>query len=223
MSFTPPAELDEVMRRTKARRQFRLRGLLLFTLSLSFVFGAAAYFASGPPDVSGFENLTGDRARDWLGSSWPVGIDPSGVTAVSHRGYGERDGFSNWYRITLSPGAAMVWTDHVHTARERDSQQGLGRGYEGLEGVRRTIAGPPPLHEQTGDTPTWWAPPAIQFRATEAMLWYDGSGSGIGQATYSAFDESSGVLWIYDYSSQHDWLWSRGSPPNGDVFFVKAN
>lgn len=88
----------------------------------------------------------------------------------------------------------------------------------GSEGVSRTIAGPPPQHRQTGSTPGWWTPPAIVFRATEAMEWYTGYGSGVGRATYSAYDQATGELWIYEYSGQHDQLWDLGKVPAGEQF-----
>jgi hypothetical protein len=50
------------------------------------------------------------------------------------------------------------------------------------------------------------------------MLWYTDYDSGVGRATNSAFDKSTGILWIYDYACQHDRLWSPGNVPPGDVF-----
>ena len=82
--------------------------------------------------------------------------------------------------------------------------------------MRRAIEGPPPLHQQTGTTPAWWKPPAIEFRATEEMSWYENYDSGVGHATYTAFDESTGRLWIYKYSCQHDILWQHGQLPEGE-------
>jgi hypothetical protein len=83
----------------------------------------------------------------------------------------------------------------------------MGDDLEKVEIIPGNVVGPPPLHKQTGVTPVWWTPPAISFRATEIMLWYDGFDSGVGRAAYSAFDESTGILWMYDYAAQHDLLW----------------
>ena len=74
------------------------------------------------------------------------------------------------------------------------------------------------MHRQTGTTPTWWSPPAIDFRATELMKWYRGYDSGVGRATYSGYDETTKTLWIYEYSCQHDQLWSQGNVPTGQQF-----
>ena len=90
-------------------------------------------------------------------------------------------------------------------------------------GVSRTIAGPPPLHSQTGETPVWWKPPSTDFRATEVMLWYKQYASGVGRATYTAFDQHTGMLWIYEYACQHDILWPNGEVPPGKVFRSTSN
>jgi hypothetical protein len=113
--------------------------------------------------------------------------------------------------------------DQMHKHQEDWSKQCLHHLHEGLEGVHRTISGPPPQHWQTGETPSWWTPPGIDFRATEVMLWYTNYDSGVGRATYSGFDESNGVLWVYDYASQHDILWSHGGMPAGDLFTTIAD
>ena len=105
--------------------------------------------------------------------------------------------------------------DHIHAAQERNSKSCLHHLHEGLEGVHRNIVGPPPMHWQTGNAPAWWTPPALDFRATVIMLWYTDYDSGVGRATYSGFDESTGTLWIYDYACQHDEVWSHGDVPEG--------
>jgi hypothetical protein len=50
------------------------------------------------------------------------------------------------------------------------------------------------------------------------MKWYRDYYSGVGRATYSAYDESAQTLWIYEYSCQHDILWSSGDVPAGEHF-----
>ena len=50
------------------------------------------------------------------------------------------------------------------------------------------------------------------------MLWYDNYYSGVGRATYSGFDESTSLLWIYEYAAQHDKLWEPGDRPTGIDF-----
>jgi len=113
--------------------------------------------------------------------------------------------------------------DQAHKHQEISSKQSLHDLHEGLEGVHRILTGPPPQHSRTGDTPTWWKPPTLDFRATEVMLWYTNYDSGVGRATYSTFDESMGTLWIYNYACQHDILWSRGNMPTGDIFSTIGN
>jgi hypothetical protein len=88
---------------------------------------------------------------------------------------------------------------------------------EGIEGVQRTIAGPPSMDGRTGDVPEWWTPPDIQFEATELMLWYKRYDSGIGRGTFTAFDKETGTLWIYSFSCQHFELWEPGELPEGNV------
>ena len=87
-----------------------------------------------------------------------------------------------------------------------------------MEAVRRMVPGPPPLHWATGDSPPWWTPPNIAFRATEAMKWYSGFDSGVGQAAYTGYDVDRGTLWVYEYSCQHDRLWEPNQIPTGEVF-----
>ncbi len=103
-------------------------------------------------------------------------------------------------------------------ASRRLVHEELGDLHEGVEGVHRTVAGPPPANWQTGECPSWWTPPKIDFRATEVMLWYTNYESGVGRATYTSFDRQSGVLWIYDYACQHDKLWTHGNIPPGTMF-----
>ncbi len=127
-----------------------------------------------------------------------------------------RDSFSSWYRISIDADAAVTWMEHVHGEQERHSRSLRHDGHELIEGIHRALAGPPPLNQQTGDTPDWWKPPGIEFRATEVMLWYEGYWSGVGRATYSAFDASTGTLWVYSYAAQHDRLWAPGMLPAGE-------
>lgn len=172
---------------------------------------------------SEFNELSGSAAKRRL-SEWPDGVDSNDVQYVSYKSEYSRDSYSSWYRIQLARSAALTWADHMHQRQESCSRLSLHHLHEGLEGVHRTIAGPPPQHRKTGDTPPWWTPPNADFRATEVMLWYANYDSGVGRATYSAFDESTGFLWIYDYASQHDILWSHENAPAGTVFStIKVN
>jgi len=179
----------------------------------SFLMNPFAGFAG----QSEFTEISGPVAKRRL-SEWPIGVDSDEVENVSYKSEYARDSYSTWYRIQLSPDAASTWMNHIHELQQDWSKQFLHHLHEGLEGVHRTISGPPPQHRQTGDTPLWWAPPSIDFRATQVMLWYTNYDSGVGRATYSAFDKSTGVLWMYDYASQHDILWSQGNAPVGEVF-----
>ncbi len=177
---------------------------------------------SGFAGKSEFRELSGRSAKHRL-SDWPEGVDPAAVQKVSYKCEYARDSYSAWYRVQLAADAATKWMDHMHKRQEDRSKTLLHQRHEGLEGVHRTILGPPPQHWQTGETPSWWTPPGIDFRATEIMLWYTDYNSGVGRATYSGFDKSNEVLWLYDYASQHDILWSRGGIPGGDTFTTIAD
>lgn len=166
---------------------------------------------------SEFAELSGSAAKRRL-PYWPVGVVASDVETVSFKSAHSRDSYSSWYCIELTDDAALTWSKQAHAQQVEWSKQCLHGRHECLEGVNRTLDGPPPLHSQTGETPGWWSPPAITFRATEVMLWYDDFYSGVARATYTAFDETNQTLWIYDYACQHDILWPRGNVPNGDVF-----
>lgn len=166
---------------------------------------------------SEFNKLSGNAAKKRL-YDWPADVNPRDVQAVSFKTNYSRDSYSSWYRIKLTSNAAESWGNHIHRHQEISSRQCLNSLHEGLEGVHRRIDGPPPRQWQTGTTPSWWEPPSIDFRATEVVLWYTNFESGVGRATYSAFDESVGILWVYDYASQNDTLWSQGNIPHGNTF-----
>ncbi|MEI8213459.1 MAG: hypothetical protein WCI02_15030 [Planctomycetota bacterium] len=187
--------------------------LFAIMICVSFLMNPFAGFAG----QSEFSDLSGYSAKRRL-SDWPSDVDPRDVQNVSYKSEYSRDSYSSWYRISLSATAAEKWTNQIHKHQEDWSRGCLGDLHEGLEGVHRTISGPPPLHWQTGETPTWWTPPNIDFRATEVMLWYTNYDSGVGRATYTSFDNLAGVLWMYDYACQHDKLWTHGNVPTGNVF-----
>jgi len=160
-----------------------------------------------------FTNLSGSLAKQRLDTAWPSSVDPGVVESASYRTQWSRDSFSSWFRIKLTKDAAKLWAENVHAEQERYSSWAKGDHHESIECVHRIVDGPPPLHHQTGETPGWWSPPSVSFRATEIMLWYKGFDSGVGRAAYSAFDESTGILWMYEYASQHDKLWFPGKMP----------
>lgn len=182
-------------------------------ISASFLVNPFAGFAG----ASEFTELSGSVAKRRL-PNWPVGVNPAQIQNVSYKREYSRDSYSSWYRIQLGRDAASTWMNHVHQHQENSSKRCLHGLHEKLEGVHRIILGPPPQHPQTGETPAWWMPPSIDFRSTEVMLWYSNYDSGVGRATYSGFDESTGTLWIYDYASQHDILWPHGIVPAGNEF-----
>ncbi len=187
--------------------------LFAIVICVSFFVNPFAGFAG----QSEFSNLSGYFAKHRL-SDWPSEVDPRDVQMVSYRSEYSRDSYSSWYRITLSATAAEKWMNQIHKHQEEWSLGCVDDHHEGLEGVRRTVAGPPPLHHQTGESPVWWTPPSTEFRATEVMLWYANSDSGVGRATYTSYDEFKGVLWMYDYACQHDTHWVRGDIPIGSIF-----
>ena len=164
-----------------------------------------------------FANRSGPSAKRSM-NAWPTAVDPSKVRFVSLKHDYSIDSHSTWYKIELDHRSSQLWADSVHADRERYSRESLRRDDRGLEGVRRIVPGPPPLHSTTGDTPEWWSPPSIDFRATEAMKWYSGYDSGVGQAAYTGYDADKQVLWVYEYACQHDRLWEPNQIPNGDVF-----
>jgi hypothetical protein len=167
-----------------------------------------------------FTNLSGTTAKSRL-HGWPDAVDARDVSSVSHKYESSRDSHSEWSLLQIVPEAASIWMECVHAQEESVARRmPMGRK-ERIEGVHRTIAGPPPLHRQTGETPNWWNPPNQDVRATEVMIWYSDFYSGVGRATYSIFDEQTGLLWIYSYAAQHDLLWRPGQIPDGSTFVVE--
>ena len=164
-----------------------------------------------------FVDLPGRTAEQKM-NNWPSSIDPSKVNIVSFQSAQSIDSYSTWYKIQTDRETAQLWSDDIHARLKSWSLSSISPGDRGLEGVRRSIKGTPALHSTTGETPSWWNPPAINYSATEAMKWYSGFDSGVGYAAYSGYDELSKTLWVYEYSCQHDRLWEPKHMPDGDIF-----
>ncbi len=186
-------------------------------VSVLWIFDSILASAFGVSDRE-FTGLAGKDAAHRIVGGWPATVDPDEVQSASQKYSSSRDSHSTWYRVVLSQKAASAWQNEIHASEAQVSRGSLHHLHEGFEGVCRSERGPPPLHQQTGTTPAWWSPPAIDFRATEVMLWYKGYDSGVGRAAYSGYDESTKTLWIYEYGCQHDLLWRRGNVPAGLQF-----
>ena len=173
------------------------------------------------PATRTFDSLKGSEAQAKLGDDWPSGVKAADVASVSLRGQSSIDSHSYWYRIELTPAAARAWQDSIHAAKE-NSIKSAAKSEETAEGVHREVPGPISFRHQTGDEPDWWAPPASSFRATEGVKWTPGDRTAYGYGLYSLFDEGAGLLWVYDYFSQHDQLWAKGDIPAGEVFTIES-
>lgn len=183
---------------------------------LSTLFSVTGCGMDGFAGSEEFTDLSGPAARRRLDYVGPDSVDAARVASVDYKTEWSRDSSSTWYRITLDEPDAVAWMDDVHADEEAWARKLAGTSGYAPEGVRRAVAGPPPLHRQTGTTPAWWSPPSKEFRATEVMAWYVSNDSGVGRATYSAFDDSTNMLWIYRYTAQHDLLWPRSHVPEGE-------
>ncbi len=204
----------------KIRRFVIITVVAAFALvPVAFVTIVVAFLLQPWGSAREFTGLPGKDAAGQLEQCWPSSVDPAQVQEVSHKLDCTIDSHSQWQKIVLSPQAAAAWQDDVHLREEQTSRSVLHRLHEGLEGVHRIQQGAAPaLRRQTGSTPPWWSPPAIDFRATEVMLWYKHYDSGVARATYSGYDEATQTLWIYEYAAQHDRLWSPGCLPEGRRF-----
>ena len=198
--------------RTAARVAFY--GVLLTTIALPILWAAAAFF--GPNSPSEFEQLPAEEAIAH-GIGWPDTVSIDDVQTVSYKYESGMDNYSAWFQIQLTPKAAEAWMTSMHNKRKDWASIHSGDSTAGYEGVQRPIVGQPPQRRVSSRTPHWWTPPSTGFTATEAMLWYRGE-SGVGSGTYTAFDQKTGMLWIYDYSRQHEILWKRGEVPQGESF-----
>jgi|GEM_PF-1416834 len=157
--------------------------------------------------------LTGIQVIGAIGF-WPPAISPQDVDNVSHQIDHSRDSYTERYRMELSASNAAAWQDAIHAKQE---QEGHGLSHlDGMEGLHRSITGPPRLEHQTGRTPPRWTPPASEYRATEFMLWSHSTGTAHG--LYSAYEPATQTLWVYGYSAQHDELWPQGKLPDGKAF-----
>jgi hypothetical protein len=165
-----------------------------------------------------FARLSGRTAKDRLEDTWPSGVDPGAVTEVSFKTEWSRDSYSSWFQIRLLPTAAARWQDDIHSKQQSSSIDCLHHLHEGAEGVHHVVSAPRIAIAHTGAAPVWWTPPAMNFRATEAMLWYTNYDSGVARATYSGLDPSTNTLWIYEFACQHGRLWAPGDIPKGEQF-----
>lgn len=163
-----------------------------------------------------FTELNGVDAQKRL-DDWPSKIDGKNVQKVWYKNDFIRDANSYWYRIELDEETASIWCEIVHKEFEDYARKTIKTHFWNAEGVHRQISGPPDLHRHTGTIPDWWNPPSIDFRATEVMGWYENYRSGVGKLIYSAFDDETNTLWIYNNSCQHDILWEHGNIPDGEV------
>jgi len=201
----------------------RLRGLW-HIFSWGLVLGipgllvyAVVFLPFGQVDFE-FGDLAGPDARQriesrWPGEQWPEAIDAVQVRKVSCKYSSQIDWHTTWWKIELAPRAASAWQDDIHTRAEQAANPQKPKG-SFAEGIRRIVHGQPPLRDREGTMPGWWSPTAIDFRATEVMQWSGSTGYGL--ATYSAYDETSGTLWICEYGHQHEILWPRGKLPDGE-------
>ncbi|HEV8004177.1 MAG TPA: hypothetical protein VGP63_30210 [Planctomycetaceae bacterium] len=197
--------------RNEVRGAFRLFKAAAIALA---VFLIVSFFVFRIDGGNEFHHLPGAAAKDRLGENWPASIDPNSVASVSYKFASTIDSCSSWFRIELDEASASIWAEAAHSDEEEMARSHYYRDRP-VEGVRRVVPGPPPLHRQTGSTPTWWSPPAADCRATEFMAWYQRYDSGVGWALYSVFDPSTKTLWIYSNSAQHDLLWRHGELPAG--------
>jgi hypothetical protein len=165
-----------------------------------------------------FTRLSGTEAHARLAGpgpvgDWPSSIDPHDVEWMSYKCESTMDSQSCWIQLKLSREAAAKWADWAHANQRVTPTESGAKLYRKIDLGEGTTSDTPPLHRQTGDSPAWWRPPPMDWRATERMAWYKDYDSGVGSGAYSAFDPSAGVLWIYDFHAQHDRLRPCGSPP----------
>ncbi len=151
-------------------------------------------------------------------NNWPDAVIPENVLSVSYRRTYSRDSHSLWFKVVLNSESAQIWANHIHTDKVKIARNAASH-HHGLEAVHRTVPGPPELRRHTGTIPAWWKPPTLEFQATEAMIWYSEhtSSSGVARAAYTAYDENSQTLWIYEYGCQHDLLWKPRKIPAGEI------
>jgi hypothetical protein len=164
-----------------------------------------------------FADLPGHAAKQRLQNVWPKEVDPGTVHSVSYKAKRSRDSYLSWYRIQLPPVPALTWMNSIHSNQEQASKTRHQRQEE-TEGVHRIVDDPADLPEQAGTIPKWWSPPRIEFRTTEVMKWYKYTKLGLARATYSAFDQTTNTLWIFEFASQHENLWPRHQLPEGRHF-----
>ncbi len=193
---------------------------LVVWLVVATLFAVFFLFPPFGPMSDGFRNLAGADARNRLREEWPPNIEPSDVLRVSMQHNSSIDASTRWYQIELTPSAAALWQEFVH-AREAERIMSAGHPGEAVEGVVRDLDSLPEFRLQQGSTPSWWKPPQGTVHATEGVKWYK-SQSGVGYGLYSQFDETTGTLWICDYSAQHGYLWEKGAVPEGRRFNAES-
>lgn len=215
-----PAEQPPVgSNSTIGRRELRslILNYVMFASSVGLILlmlvGPFVIWYSVTSSIDGYTDLSGVESQS-IFSTWPASVPPRDVSHVSWCSDSSGDSFTTRYRMEMSAEHATAWQDAIH-AKEEDGAHSMVH-LSTMEGLHRTIPGPPYVEHQTGKTPEWWMPPEIEFRATEYMLWSDKTGTACG--LYSAYEPARKTLWVYEYAAQHDQLWPQGQLPQGTVF-----
>lgn len=188
--------------------------LFLFFVAL-LAFGIYLSYMLFGPVTNEYVDLPGSQAVQSFG--WQNTINPSDVIKVSRKYISQRDTHSAWTKIEITPAAAKTWEEKMHTFPTAKIDTDLYPG-ELREWLNSEVTPPLPVFNDEITPPTWWQPPAIKFHATQQIRWYASFDSGYGNALYSAYDEPSRILWIYDFGGQHRCFWKKGQFPPGTSF-----
>jgi hypothetical protein len=164
--------------------------------------------ADGADRIDGASGLTAARS---LEDQWPAAVDPSNVDRVDMLSKSGIDGYSTWWKVSLTEDAAEKWTAAVHQ-KQSDTSKRLDYKYSVVL-VQRTLPAVPRDVPNGASSPQWWPSTHNSFKTTEAMLWHRGQKSGAARATYSSFDANTGILVIHEFACQHCVLWPLDNPP----------
>lgn len=193
--------------------------LLTFSLAVSLIpLCGKNLFARGQRE---FVDLSGSQAQEQLTSELPPEIDPADVRSISVKRAATADSRSVWYRVKVSPTVAATWEEAVHQQTAQAFMPPSDRFLFGCSAASFVFSGPPPLHGEADTAPDWWSPPTIDFRMTEAMGWFDDSEAGAGTVMYSGYDPETGLLWVYEHSSEHELLLRRGHAVSGELLLTR--
>jgi hypothetical protein len=113
-------------------------------------------------------------------------FDPKGASQISHRHSGTRDGYDQWWQLTMSKSDYETLVSSV------------ARADHGPDIVEfSSVATPPSNWRPESKLPAWWA--SVGGRNPQSICWCFSAGDA---------ERHHGYFFVYDLESQTTWCWN---------------